>query len=556
MPINLNQLIDVDSFELDTEALGVVKFRDLSGYAEVELEKRFSDLAAAPKRDFIQVLASSVGRRISEQDEEGTQISYDEAGRLSDEELNRFAEMFLQKNEILFRDYESKTISQQNTEGQNVVSTSYGKVDIPRKDGETSTEYLQRVLADHKKRSADYFSKTSIGMLASLINDNRQSISFADIGRERLSGLLGLPDLSKIHAAEKRLLADLSPPKDLLTERLRESGLVLGGFRRPELTALFELRDPSRSAFFEATKAANFSAMRMLEEAIGRPKGFATQIDELSKGWARHVSEGLGFKTVLGSHLAQITGMSIAAQASLADIKADLIGDALGISIARRAVLGGKFGDFSDTYRDLFRSFETPRGRILSLPPILSRLPTVEFYHGVNLLRATSVDVAEETEGDYVRDEIEAETEDALEKFLIDLHPPLAQMLNGARQALSSDNPDRVRHFSASLRELFMHVLHRLAPDDEVRAWSNSPAHYDRGRLTRKARLLYISRSINQEPFDAFVEKDIDAALEFLKLFQRGTHEVNTEYTPVQLRALEVRMDSTLRFLFEISQSK
>jgi hypothetical protein len=393
-------------------------------------------------------------------------------------------------------------------------------------------------------------------MLASLIKENRQSIAFVDIGRERLSDLLGVPDLSKMHIAEKSLLANLSPPKDLLTERFRKSGLVLGGFTNPELTALFELRDSNRSAFFEATKAANFSAMRMLEEALGRPKGFATQIDELSKGWARHVSEGLEFRTVLGSHLAQITGISIAAQASLASIKADLIGGALGISFDRQAVLGSKFGDFSDTYRDLFRSFETSRVDILSLPPILSRLPTVEYYHGVNLLRATSVDVAEETEEDYVRDEIEAETEDALEKFLIDLHPPLTRMLSGARQALSSNNPDRVRHFSASLRELFTHVLHLLAPDDEVRAWSNSSAHYDRGRPTRKARLLYISRSINQEPFDAFVEKDIEAALEFLKLFQRGTHEVVAEYTPAQLRALKVRMDSTLRFLFEISQSK
>ncbi|HEY0323474.1 MAG TPA: hypothetical protein VGC66_21130 [Pyrinomonadaceae bacterium] len=554
MPINLKQLINAGSFKLDTKSLGVVKFRALFGGAEVEMEKRFPDLAAAPNKDFIQVLASSVGCRVSEQDEDGTPVTYDEAGRLSDEELNRFAEMFLQKNEFLFRDYEiKKTTTRQNAEGQNVVSTSYGKVDIPKKAGETSTEYLQRVLVDHKKRSADYFSKTSIGMLGSIIKDSRQSVSIADIGKERFSSLFEMPDFSKIHAAEKGLLTDIFPPKDLI-EGFRKSALV--GFTRPELTSLFEIRDSNHSAFFEATKAASFSAMRMLEEAIGQPSGFAAQIDQLSKGWARHVSEGLGFENALSSHLAQITGMSVAAQASLAGIKADLIGSALGIPFDRRAVLGDKFGDFSNVYRDLFQSFETTRADILALPPILSRLPTVEYYNGVNLVRATSIAEAEETEEDYVRDEIEAETENALEKFLIDLHPPLAQMLSGARQALRSDNPDRVRHFSTSLRELFTHVLHRLAPEDEVRAWSNSPQHYDKGHPTRRARLLYISRGINQKPFDAFVQKDIDAALEFLNLFQRSTHEVVVEYTPVQLRALEVRMDSTLRFLFEISQSK
>jgi hypothetical protein len=132
MPVNVKHFINVASFKLDTEALGIVKFRALSGGAQVALEKRFPDLAAAPNKDFIQVLASWVGRRVSEQDEEGTPVTYDEAGRLSDEELNRFAEMFLQKNEILFRDYQSKkTTTWQNAEGQNVVSTSYGKVDIP-----------------------------------------------------------------------------------------------------------------------------------------------------------------------------------------------------------------------------------------------------------------------------------------------------------------------------------------------------------------------------------------------------------------------------------------
>jgi Predicted pPIWI-associating nuclease len=554
MPVNVNHFINVGSFELATEALGIVKFRALSGGAQVALEKRFPDLGAAPNKDFIQVLASSVGRRVSEQGEDGTPVTHDEAGRLSDEELSLFAEKFLQKNEILFRDYESKkTTTRQNAEGQNVMSTSYGKVDIPKKDGETSTEYLQRVLVDHQKRSADYFSKTSIGMLGAIIKDSRQSILSADIGRERIEGLFGMPDFSKMHAAEKGLLADLFPPKDLI-EGFRKSALV--GFTRPELTSLFELHDQTRPAFFEATKAANFSAMRMLEEALGQPTGFVAQIDQLSKEWERYVSEGLGFEKVLSSHLAQITGMSVAAQASLVSIKADLIGGALGISFDRRLVLGDKFGDFSNVYRDLFRSFETSRADILALPPILSRLPTVEYYNGVNLVRATSIAEAEDTEEDYVRDEIEAETEDVLEKFLLELHPPLARMLSGARQALASDNPDRVRHFSTSLRELFTHVLHRLAPEKGVRAWSDSPAHYDRGRLTRKARLLYISRNINQKPFDAFVEKDIDAALEFLNLFQRGTHEVVVEYTPVQLRALEVRMDSTLRFLFEISQSK
>lgn len=559
MPIDIKQLKNANSFRLDTEALGPLKFRALYGWAEVELEKRFPDLAAAPNRDFIQVLASSVGCRISEQDDEGKRITYDEVGQLSDEELNRFAEMFLQNNDALFRDYEdSKTTSRKNSEGQTVVSTSYGRVDMPRESGETSTQFLQRVLADHKRRNAEYFSKTPIGMLMSL-KDHKESFLFsvkALADQDRLSNIsLGI-DRSLLANSAKGFLDELFSFRKELTEDFIKSNYLIGGFAKPDFRSLFGSYDPTLPAFFEAAKAANFSAMRLLEEFVGQPSSFANPFGQLSKEWAREVSGGLGFEKVVGGHLAQITEMSIAAQASLAGIKTDMIGSALGLSFDRRAVLGSNFGDFSATYRDLLQSYESSHADLLSLPPSLSRLPTVEYFNGAKLLRATSIDAAEETEDEYTDNEIAAETEDELSRYLRDLDPPLVRMLNGARQALNSDNPDRVRHFSSSLRELFTHVLHRLAPDEEVHSWSNSPEHYHGGRPTRKARLLYINRGINQKPFDAFVEKDINTVVEFLKLFQQGTHEVEAEYTLTQLRALEARMHSTLKFLIVISQSK
>jgi len=99
-------------------------------------------------------------------------------------------------------------------------------------------------------------------------------------------------------------------------------------------------------------------------------------------------------------------------------------------------------------------------------------------------------------------------------------------------------------------------VLHQLAPDNEIQGWSSSPEHYHEGKPTRKARLLFICRHINQMPLVKFVEKDIDAAIEFLNLFQRGTHAVDVQYTPAQLTALTVRMDSILRFILEVSQQE
>jgi hypothetical protein len=60
---------------------------------------------------------------------------------------------------------------------------------------------------------------------------------------------------------------------------------------------------------------------------------------------------------------------------------------------------------------------------------------------------------------------------------------------------------------------------------------------------------------VNQEQFSTFVEKDIDAALEFLGLFQRGTHEVVPKYTEMQLRIMLLRMEYLLRYLLEIGSA-
>jgi Predicted pPIWI-associating nuclease len=141
----------------------------------------------------------------------------------------------------------------------------------------------------------------------------------------------------------------------------------------------------------------------------------------------------------------------------------------------------------------------------------------------------------------------------AFEVLLSNLDPDLLSLLGGARGALTSSNPDRVRHFSSSLRELFTQVLHRLAPDKAVQSWTLNPDHYDdKGRPTRRARLLYICRDINHGEFSAFLEAEILAILKFLNLFQGGTHKVRSDLSEPQLRAMYNWMEGHLEVLLRI----
>ncbi len=127
-------------------------------------------------------------------------------------------------------------------------------------------------------------------------------------------------------------------------------------------------------------------------------------------------------------------------------------------------------------------------------------------------------------------------------------------LINGARQSLKSDNPDRTRHVTTSVRELFTHILHRLAPDDEIKAWSTEGDHYHDSRPTRRARLLYICRKFSCDPLTKFVEDDVKAALTMVDSLNAGTHVVESKLTTSQLEAIVYRMECLALFLLKVSK--
>lgn len=151
-----------------------------------------------------------------------------------------------------------------------------------------------------------------------------------------------------------------------------------------------------------------------------------------------------------------------------------------------------------------------------------------------------------------LRDEIQYENEVDLNRFLSKLDKGLYSMWEGAIEAYHSENPDRIRHFSSSLRELFTHVLHILSPEEEVKNWIKDESLLHNGRPTRRARLLYVCRNINNYPFEDFVEKDVNSTLAVIDMFQEGTHKISSNFSEKQLLALKCKAECTIKFLLQI----
>ena len=165
------------------------------------------------------------------------------------------------------------------------------------------------------------------------------------------------------------------------------------------------------------------------------------------------------------------------------------------------------------------------------------------------------------------RDEDEAETEIQLVAeaeletsgciaLLQQVDPGLARPYIGARDALYGSNADRARHILSSLRELWNHLLRRLAPEDLVAAWipgvSNQKDLLHEGKPTRRARVLYVCRELNNDPLTDFLMHDTRALVKMIELFNR-VHELETALTDEQLRAILLRTDSWLMYILQIS---
>jgi len=231
--------------------------------------------------------------------------------------------------------------------------------------------------------------------------------------------------------------------------------------------------------------------------------------------------------------------------------------------LARVAVLpSSTFPQLENVIGDVTSSFERLSDSVRTIPD-LTHLPvfvlpgaTREIFTTGYALNTVHIPGKPERERDssevQLMEEAEQETSGCI-GLLQAVDPALARPYIGAHDALRGRNADRARHILSSLRELWNHLLHRLAPDEYVLAWvsrDDAELLHD-GRPTRKARVLYVCRSINHEPLTDFIVQDTRALVTLVESFNR-LHELESELTDEQLRALLLRTDSWLTYILQI----
>lgn len=274
------------------------------------------------------------------------------------------------------------------------------------------------------------------------------------------------------------------------------------------------------------------------------------------------VDKGKNLATIIGtknlsalsiqSSIVKATEFSLFAEKSLYGITIENIGSRITLATEPKNYLTSSFLELSESYSTLLKSFESNPLSYIEISPTISRIAPLEYFSTANLLEAISIEEDITPEEELLKNEVQYENEILLSSHLPRIDTGLYKMWKGAIEAYNSNNSDKVRHFSTSIRELYTHLFHILAPDDAIKKWTSDPTYYHEGRPTRKARLLFICRNINNDQFKTFVKKDVDATIAFIDIFQKGTHDIDPIFSPNQLVTIKSKAENTLKFLLEI----
>jgi len=311
----------------------------------------------------------------------------------------------------------------------------------------------------------------------------------------------------------------------------------------------------SISPNIQALTGANINLTRMLGSVSVKDSTFSRifQVQQRLHGTIK----GIALNDSLTSAFARIDttrmlSASLVAQTKLAAFDHLPFGTLAGIDTAFSKTLTINFGNFTRSYQSLLDTASMRESLHKHVPFITTYLP-VEYYREIEVLqRITVEDDKAENEDEIVIRKALSESLPSVDALLQGFNNQLCRLLQGARDSAISNNLDRARHVTTSVRELFTQVLHALAPDDELRAWSTNRQFFHNNRPTRRARLLYICRNINCDPLTRFIEDDVQAALSFVDSLNAGTHVVESRLTDAQLGSIVSRMESLLVFLLQL----
>ena len=445
----IDRILAKSIFDLSTEALGPVRCSSMATIIQNNVVREHIKTDNLDGPTLVRKLLGHVARRIKEglgdndKDETGELLSDSDIRRLTDIEIESFSQRIYVHNTWLFETHERSDAGS---------SARTKKAKLPKNIAERDSDYLARALRVHMTES-DARSEKLLQRLRNAALPLRRveaTISRLQENFDQIDRLF--KPAVDFHAQFESALE----PLRRFSEQMDRSTLA-----SKRMTELFR---------------ANQNWQQLIDKATA-PSRLVADLARVHPTWLRDLKSvqdqaaalEVSAKLSLGKMAYQLT----VSERMFARIDIRAISQSTALPENAMPRLWALSDDMTATYRKLTESFPTYTD-IIHLPKFVLPSATREVFvanHAVNKL-----DERDEAESEpdlaglaLVKESIEETSK--CPALLTAVDPQLARMYEGARDALSGDNPDRSRHILGSLRELLNHLLRRIAPDESVLEW-------------------------------------------------------------------------------------
>ena len=305
------------------------------------------------------------------------------------------------------------------------------------------------------------------------------------------------------------------------------------------------------------------SAAGLHELSLSISAGLKDSIDQVHRSWFLEWQDAIipfdQIEAIAKQMLSDVAYSAAVVKPIWDGIDFDVIGQQLRIQQSIMSQVQQSMSAFMTSYRMLSESF---RGidNLIELPSFVLPGATQEIAmtgHALDVRYTVEDETQEEAAELEPYSVAEEELEDSdLIALLERVGPQFVTTYRGAVATLDGDNPDRSRHVLTSFRELWNHLLRRLAPKKEVEDWIQKHSiqgYLHDGQPTRHAKIRYVLRDLGDESLRDFVEADARAMVELYALYGR-LHGLDTGVADEQLRAIAFRTESYLSYILRVRE--
>jgi len=236
---------------------------------------------------------------------------------------------------------------------------------------------------------------------------------------------------------------------------------------------------------------------------------------------------------------------------SISSLLANDFGKLLGVSANFNYAFDSKLKKLFESYNNL--CIDNDKKIKNSDFHLLEELPTVSVYNAASFVKSIKNIEPDEiiNEEKELSEHYSKNAVSNIDLIFKELDNDLQKLWLETKSAYFGNYLGNERHCMFCMRELFTQLIHRFAPDEQILTWTSESKYFDKGKPTRRARIDFIYRNLNNNFMLEFIKSDIDFTLKINDFLQKA-HSTEIPLNKIHKKNIFIKFVSSISMIIEI----